>query len=345
MVVSVGTHQREVTRAERGVPGGPRERCSDRRPPPTPRRLRRTSHRSHRRWAWTWTPTPACTGPSGSRARSRPDRGRWSPPTTRGWYVCHRVDLPEAAARGARLRSHAVDEGGGRAQAASRRTTNSWRRTWSTRTAPRYGRGSSHRRGITPNQVTWMSRSRSGWWPRRWFAVGVRWLDVVGAVLLYASFILDCNDGSLARYTGGTQSLRRLARHDRRPGQGVRASSPDVAIGGVRMHEPAVWGTGGWRQSCAQTVRHMVDTWYGALQDTATRALSGGAAGFPARHARASGRCRRSAERTQAARCGRGCQRRCETRAVVRRLRTGVTAPPRTGSNAVWCSRSAIGGC
>jgi phosphatidylglycerophosphate synthase len=126
------------------------------------------------------------------------------------------------------------------------------------------------RRGITPNQVTWMSIA-VGLLAAAVFAIGVRWLDIVGAVLLYGSFILDCNDGSLARYTGNFSRyggwLDMIA--DRAKEYIVFAG---VAIGGVRMHEPAVWGLA-LAAIVAQTVRHMVDTWYGALQDTATRAL------------------------------------------------------------------------
>jgi phosphatidylglycerophosphate synthase len=126
------------------------------------------------------------------------------------------------------------------------------------------------KRGITPTQVTWMSIG-VGAAAAALFAIGIRWLDVVGAVLLYGSFILDCNDGSLARYTG------RFSRYggwldmiaDRAKEYVVFAG---VAIGGVRMHEPGVWGLA-IAAIVAQTVRHMIDTWYGALQDTATRAL------------------------------------------------------------------------
>jgi phosphatidylglycerophosphate synthase len=56
------------------------------------------------------------------------------------------------------------------------------------------------RRGITPNQITWMG-----------FGVGVLaclliargryWTGVAGAVLLYGSWVLDCIDGTLARLT------------------------------------------------------------------------------------------------------------------------------------------------
>jgi len=126
------------------------------------------------------------------------------------------------------------------------------------------------RRGITPNQVTWMSIA-VGLVAAAVFAIGARWLDIVGAVLLYGSFILDCNDGSLARYTGNFSRyggwLDMIA--DRAKEYVVFAG---VAIGGVRMHEPDVWGLA-LAAIVAQTVRHMVDTWYGALQDTATRAL------------------------------------------------------------------------
>ncbi|HEY7175740.1 MAG TPA: DUF5941 domain-containing protein, partial [Micromonosporaceae bacterium] len=125
-------------------------------------------------------------------------------------------------------------------------------------------------RGVTPTQVTWMSVA-VGVLAAGVFAIGERWLFILGAVLLYASFILDCNDGSLARYTGNFSRyggwLDMIA--DRGKEYLVFAGA---AVGGVRLHQPAVWGLA-IAAMVAQTVRHMVDTWYGALQDTATRDL------------------------------------------------------------------------
>ncbi|MEH0845165.1 DUF5941 domain-containing protein, partial [Micromonospora sp. CPCC 205711] len=101
------------------------------------------------------------------------------------------------------------------------------------------------------------------------FAVGGRPALVVGAVLLYLGFVLDCVDGQLARYTrhfsawGGW--LDTMA--DRAKEYLVYAG---LAVGathaGIRY---------GWALAIAaltlQTTRHMTDTWYGALHDEAIR--------------------------------------------------------------------------
>ena len=183
-------------------------------------------------------------------------------------YVCHRVDSPDAAAAAATALA-AVDEPAAAVRMGVKEDDEFLATYLVHSYTPRLVAFFA-RRGITPNQVTWMSIA-VGLVAAAVFAVGVRWLDIVGAVLLYASFILDCNDGSLARYTGNFSRyggwLDMIA--DRAKEYVVFAG---VAIGGVRMHEPAVWGLA-LAAIVAQTVRHMVDTWYGALQDTATRAL------------------------------------------------------------------------
>jgi phosphatidylglycerophosphate synthase len=183
-------------------------------------------------------------------------------------YVCHRVDSPEAATA-AETALAAVDEPAAAVRMGVKEDDEFLATYLVHSYTPRLVAFFA-RRGITPNQVTWMSIA-VGLVAAAVFAVGVRWLDIVGAVLLYASFILDCNDGSLARYTGNFSRfggwLDMIA--DRAKEYVVFAG---VAIGGVRMHEPAVWGLA-LAAIVAQSVRHMVDTWYGALQDTATRAL------------------------------------------------------------------------
>jgi Family of unknown function (DUF5941)/CDP-alcohol phosphatidyltransferase len=183
-------------------------------------------------------------------------------------YVCHRVDSPEAAAA-AETALAAVDEPAAAVRMGVKEDDEFLATYLVHSYTPRLVAFFA-RRGITPNQVTWMSIA-VGLVAAAVFAVGVRWLDIVGAVLLYASFILDCNDGSLARYTGNFSRyggwLDMIA--DRAKEYVVFAG---VAIGGLRMGEPAVWGLA-LAAIVAQTVRHMVDTWYGALQDTATRAL------------------------------------------------------------------------
>ena len=125
-------------------------------------------------------------------------------------------------------------------------------------------------RGTTPTQVTWISIG-IGVLAALAFASGARWLYPVGAVLLYFSFVFDCCDGQLARYTGNFSRyggwLDMIA--DRAKEYLIFAG---LAIGGVRHGQHEVWALA-LAAMIAQTVRHMVDTWYGALQDTATRAL------------------------------------------------------------------------
>lgn len=126
------------------------------------------------------------------------------------------------------------------------------------------------RRGMTPTTVTWISIA-IGFAAALAFASGNRAAYVLGAVLLYFSFVFDCCDGQLARYTkkfsryGGWLDM--IA--DRGKEYVVFAG---LAIGGVRSHQPGVWGLA-LAAIVLQTVRHMIDTWYGALQDMATRSL------------------------------------------------------------------------
>jgi phosphatidylglycerophosphate synthase len=126
------------------------------------------------------------------------------------------------------------------------------------------------RRGITPTTVTWISIG-IGVAAALVFATGNRIAYVFGAILLYFSFVFDCCDGQLARYTkqfskyGGWLDM--IA--DRAKEYLVFAG---LAIGGVRTHHAGMWGLA-IAAIILQTVRHMIDTWYGALQEMATRAL------------------------------------------------------------------------
>ena len=99
-------------------------------------------------------------------------------------------------------------------------------------------------------------------------------------VLLYASFGFDCMDGTLARYGGRTSQwggwLDMIA--DRAKEYLLFAG---FAIGGIRMREKNMWALA-IAAMVLQTIRHTVDTWYGALQDTATRALPEVPLGLPA---------------------------------------------------------------
>jgi len=90
---------------------------------------------------------------------------------------------------------------------------------------------------------------------------------IVGAVLLYLGFVLDCVDGQLARYTrrfgafGGW--LDTMA--DRAKEYAVYAG---LAAGADRLGLPYAWALA-IAAIVLQTVRHMTDTWYGALHDEA----------------------------------------------------------------------------
>ncbi|MEU9506986.1 DUF5941 domain-containing protein [Micromonospora sp. NPDC048170] len=101
------------------------------------------------------------------------------------------------------------------------------------------------------------------------FGVGGRPALVVGAVLLYLGFVLDCVDGQVARYTrhfsawGGW--LDTMA--DR--------AKEYVVYAGLGFGATQAGFRYGWALAIAaitlQTVRHMTDTWYGVLHDEAAR--------------------------------------------------------------------------
>ena len=101
------------------------------------------------------------------------------------------------------------------------------------------------------------------------FGVGGRPALVLGAILLYLGFVLDCVDGQLARYTrrfsafGGW--LDTIA--DRAKEYIVYAG---LAVGVERAGLGSGWALG-IAAMVLQTVRHMTDSWYGALHDVAVR--------------------------------------------------------------------------
>ncbi|WP_328464611.1 DUF5941 domain-containing protein [Actinoplanes sp. NBC_00393] len=133
--------------------------------------------------------------------------------------------------------------------------------TWS----PRVTKAAA-RLGLTPTGVTGLSVL---------FAVGAALLFwqasriamIAGGVLLYLGFVLDCVDGQLARYTrrfdafGGW--LDTMA--DRAKEYAVYAG---LAAGAERIGLPYAWPLA-ITAILLQTVRHMTDTWYGALHDEA----------------------------------------------------------------------------
>jgi phosphatidylglycerophosphate synthase len=121
------------------------------------------------------------------------------------------------------------------------------------------------RRGLTPNQVTTASMLL-GVLAAAGFATGERWGLVAGAALLQLAFAADCVDGQLARYTrrfsafgGWLDSM-----FDRGKEYVVFGG---LAIGASRTGDPV------WLLACCaltlQTVRHMADFAYGAVEHRA----------------------------------------------------------------------------
>jgi len=132
------------------------------------------------------------------------------------------------------------------------------------------------RAGLTPSGVTALSvlfavAAALAFWQASRPAM------VIGAVLLYLGFVLDCVDGQLARYTrrfgafGGW--LDTMA--DRAKEYAVYAG---LAAGAERVGLPYAWPLA-ITAIVLQTVRHMTDTWYGALHDEAAARQAVGTAG------------------------------------------------------------------
>ncbi|RKN48513.1 DUF5941 domain-containing protein [Micromonospora endolithica] len=126
----------------------------------------------------------------------------------------------------------------------------------------------SARLGLTPTVVTMISILFAVA-AAVLFGVGDRPALVLGGVLLYLGFVLDCVDGQLARYTRNFSAwggwLDTMA--DR--------AKEYVVYAGLGYGATAAGHRYGWALAIAamtlQTVRHMTDTWYGALHDEAAR--------------------------------------------------------------------------
>ncbi|MBB2945144.1 phosphatidylglycerophosphate synthase [Actinoplanes lutulentus] len=93
-------------------------------------------------------------------------------------------------------------------------------------------------------------------------------LMILGGILLYLGFVLDCVDGQLARYTRNFDAfggwLDTMA--DRAKEYAVYAG---LAAGADRIGLPYAWPLA-ITAIVLQTARHMTDTWYGALHDEAS---------------------------------------------------------------------------
>jgi hypothetical protein len=124
------------------------------------------------------------------------------------------------------------------------------------------------RLGWTPTPITWVSIALAVG-AAAVFATGWSWWYAAAAALMYFSFVFDCVDGQLARYTQNFSSfggwLDMMA--DR--------SKEFLLYGGLAAgavvdgaSTPAAWGLA-IAAMATQTVRHTADTWYAVLLDTA----------------------------------------------------------------------------
>jgi phosphatidylglycerophosphate synthase len=132
------------------------------------------------------------------------------------------------------------------------------------------------RLGLTPSGVTALSvlfavAAALAFWQASRPAM------VAGAVLLYLGFVLDCVDGQLARYTrrfgafgGWLDTMADRAKE--------YAAYAGLAAGAERIGLSFAWPLA-ITAILLQTVRHMTDTWYGALHDEAAARQSVGTAG------------------------------------------------------------------
>jgi hypothetical protein len=126
----------------------------------------------------------------------------------------------------------------------------------------------SARLGWTPTPITWVSITLAVG-AAAIFATGWSWWYVAAAALMYFSFVFDCVDGQLARYTQNFSSfggwLDMMA--DRSKEFLIYAGLAAGAVAGGAS-APAAWGLA-IAAMATQTVRHTADTWYAVLLDTA----------------------------------------------------------------------------
>ena len=188
-----------------------------------------------------------------------------------GDLVCDRA-LTAGEAAAARTAVDAVDEEKVRLDAAVK-SNDGFFTTYAVSTYSRYLARWAAQRRLTPNMVT----SFSMWIAivaAVWFAAGTRLGMVVGAVLFYFSFVFDCVDGQLARYTRQYSTFGAWldATFDRAKEYVVYAglavgSTAAAAGGGVSGGD--VWGLAA-ATLILQTLRHMVDFSFAAGRTRAT---------------------------------------------------------------------------
>jgi hypothetical protein len=126
----------------------------------------------------------------------------------------------------------------------------------------------SARLGWTPTPITWVSIALAVG-AAAIFATGWSWWYLAAAALMYFSFVFDCVDGQLARYTQNFSSfggwLDMMA--DRSKEFLIYAGLAAGAVAGG-AGAPAAWGLA-IAAMATQTIRHTADTWYAVLLDTA----------------------------------------------------------------------------
>lgn len=176
-----------------------------------------------------------------------------------GGLRCGRVSDPaEVAAAEAALRD--IDEDAARLRACVKAEDDLFATYCVSSYSPRLVRWAA-RAGLTPTAVTWLSVALA-LVAAALYAAGGRSGALIAALVLYASFVLDCVDGQLARYR---QSSGRFggwldALADRGKEYAVYAG---LAIGAGDVWPLAVAAL------ALQTVRHMTDAGYGAARDEA----------------------------------------------------------------------------
>ncbi|MEU8379971.1 CDP-alcohol phosphatidyltransferase family protein [Streptosporangium sp. NPDC048865] len=166
-----------------------------------------------------------------------------------------------------------VDEGEARLDAAVK-TGDGFFATYAVSSWSRYLVRPMARFGLTPNAVTGISVGFAAL-AAIWFSVGTRAGLIAGAVLLYLSFVLDCLDGQLARYTRSFSPLGAWldATFDRVKEYAVYlglalgyAAGLDVAGGGP----DGIWALA-VSAMILQMLRHMIDFSYAGARADASR--------------------------------------------------------------------------
>ncbi|MBC6458144.1 CDP-alcohol phosphatidyltransferase family protein [Actinomadura sp. HBU206391] len=187
---------------------------------------------------------------SGVRVAARPVRD----------LVCDRV-LTAGQVPAARAAVDAVDEDRVRLNDAVK-GNDGFFTTYAVSTYSRYIAKWAARRQLTPNMVTSMSMAVAVV-AAVWFSAGTRLGLVLGGLLLYFAFVLDCVDGQLARYTRQFSTLGAWldATFDRAKEYVVYvglAMGSTAAAAGTLAHGGDVWGLA-VAALILQTVRHMID--------------------------------------------------------------------------------------